>query len=1244
MEQASTMYRSLGFLALTVLVGVESTSDGPCVFKGQCGVGGAMQLGVPCVAEGASTQTNRLNSTGYQELMTYCRDFLEPDGEFCCDESQVTLLVAQYTNMALFLSQCPSCSFNMARIFCQMTCSPSQKDFIKVTNWTDATVHSPYSNKQVGRITYFMDEDYIERTYASCKEVQNSQTQAPALSAICAQFPVCSPKNLLTAIGTGPFGPFPIDFVYDATPGNTLFNHNTTKCSAAPFPGLLPCGCADCPDTCPPFEVPGDEAPFCILGFDGFYVVFAIVFIALVAAFEVFWIFKSRAGNFALSQDEAELFRSNSVQEAAKEPSLMKSSFQRLGVLCASRPWTVIAVGAVFCILCSLGNLHFEVITDPVELWSASNSVARTQRDYYNNELGPFYRIEQVIIANKGGEPFIYNSNVTQQSYEFSPVFEKNFLVDLLNLQEQITNLKGLYDNGTSTEEVNLEDICFSPLEKKCAIQSVPNWFQNNVSLILNNPEQYLDHIVNCIDSPTLVQQQDQLLNIGCLGEYGGPSFYYTALGGYEDKQPLLAPAVILTFLVNNHVKAEDNRRAIAWEEQFIRFMKNFTHPNMTIAFMAENSIPSELTAESYSDVSTIVVSYLLMFLYVAVVLGRYKSVATAFVHSQIVLGAMGVFLVLASVISSVGIYSLLGIPSTLIIFEVVPFLVLAIGVDNIFILVQTYQRSARLDGESLEEHVGRIMGLVGPSMLLASASEVTCFFLGALTSMPAVRTFALYAALALLIDVVLQMTVFVSMLTLDIKRQESPRLDLLCCMGANPEADTEPFDDSLLFKFMKNVYSPLLNIKWYRNAVFVAFIAWFCLSASVVHRLDVGLDQEISMPQDSYLQNYFRFLKDYLRVGPPVYFVVRDKFNYSDDNNQNLIGSFAGAANYSLVNDLRQAARSAEKTSIAAPAMSWIDDFFGWTRDCCIENNVTHAMCPEENHSKGCFLCPRDSVGRPPNIKTHIRDFLAAIPDLKCGKGGHAAYINAIHIDPNENSTDGIDIQATSFMTYHTILKNSSDYIKALRMGRYVADIIQAKVKEGYEGDKDDVQIFPYSIFYVYYEQYLTIWDDVAFHLLISFGGVLAITLLLMKFKILPTVAIGVTILMIVVDLMGVMYFANVSLNAISLVNLVMCVGISVEFCSHIVKAFVEDSELHPIDRAINAVKHTGSSVLSGITCTKFIGVIVLAFAKSQLFVIFYFRMYLAIVLVGSIHGLVFLPVFLATFGGSKCEKRSRD
>jgi Niemann-Pick C1 protein len=58
------------------------------------------------------------------------------------------------------------------------------------------------------------------------------------------------------------------------------------------------------------------------------------------------------------------------------------------------------------------------------------------------------------------------------------------------------------------------------------------------------------------------------------------------------------------------------------------------------------------------------------------------------------------------------------------------------------------------------------------------------------------------------------------------------------------------------------------------------------------------------------------------------------------------------------------------------------------------------------------------------------------------------------------------------------------------------------------------------------------------------------------------------------------------------------------------------------------------GSSVLVGITFTKFIGVTVLAFAPSTLFQLYYFRMYLFIIILGAFNGMMVLPVLLSLIG----------
>ena len=171
------------------------------------------------------------------------------------------------------------------------------------------------------------------------------------------------------------------------------------------------------------------------------------------------------------------------------------------------------------------------------------------------------------------------------------------------------------------------------------------------------------------------------------------------------------------------------------WEEALIDFLKEKqSDPDiryMDIAFYTERSTTDEVTRGSESDIFTIAVSYLVMFVYVAVALGKFTKLSRVLIESKITLGLGGVVIVILSVVASVGCFGFMDIESTLIIFQILPFLILAIGVDNMFILVQTYQRSEREKSETAEEQLGRVVGEVAPAMLLSAVSQFTCLFIG---------------------------------------------------------------------------------------------------------------------------------------------------------------------------------------------------------------------------------------------------------------------------------------------------------------------------------------------------------------------------------------------------------------------------------------------------------------------------------------------------------------------------------
>lgn len=140
---------------------------------------------------------------------------------------------------------------------------------------------------------------------------------------------------------------------------------------------------------------------------------------------------------------------------------------------------------------------------------------------------------------------------------------------------------------------------------------------------------------------------------------------------------------------------------------------------------------------------------------------------------------------------------------------------------------------------------------------------------------------------------------------------------------------------------------------------------------------------------------------------------------------------------------------------------------------------------------------------------------------------------------------------------------------------------------------------VFFYSVFYVFYEQYLIIIDDIIFNFGVFLGVIFLVIMVFLGCELWFVVIMCVIIVMVLVNMFGVMWFWGISLNVVFLVNLVMSCGIFVEFCSYIIRVFMVSMKGSCVECVEEVFVYMGSFVFSGIMFIKFGGIVVLVFVK---------------------------------------------
>lgn len=1216
---------------------------GRCSIRGNCGGEGFFSPPLPCVDNGlAKKPTPSFRSS----LVELCGPKWST-GYVCCDEDQINTLSQNLDKAKSFISTCPACKENFYNLFCTFTCSPNQSLFINVTD-----AESYGSKHRVTELDQLITGEYGSGLFESCKNVKFGATNTNAMDFIGG-----GAKNyteLLSFLGKkNPlFGsPFQINFPEP----NKYLEKDMMPLPMAPRKCYdedekFRCACIDCPSVCPALtEIPPSRS--CHIGRLPCLSFSAIISYCILVSTLIITVFGYKAWKFhaqrkaerlrllqdtITSDDENDAYEIHDRFIYNQPPktywvnTLCDSAFSRLGYSVAKFPGITILTSVVIIGALSLGLLKFDVEKDPARLWVSPNSLAAEEKAFFDESFGPFYRTEQAFLVNNTS-PGISG-----------PVLSYETLKWWINVERKISELRGIKFGA------NLDDICFKPTGNGCVVQSVSAYYGNDIKPW--KPSNWKDRLRECTASP-----------VSCLPDFGQPIDPKLILGRSQSLNidPADTPAIITTWIVTNHPQGSlDNEKAMDWEESLrsslLEFQEEALLRGLRLSFSTEISLEQELNKSTNTDARIIVLSYIIMLIYASLALGSpalsprsiINNPAKTIVEMKLTIGIVGILIVLMSISASVGLFSFAGVKVTLIIAEVIPFIVLAVGVDNIFLIVHEFDCVNISHTDALvEDRIARTLGRIGPSILFSAITETFIFSLGAFVGMPAVKNFAIYAAGAVFINAILQVTMFVSILALNQRRTEDNRADCFPCIRIKSagiqlqdssdlhNVSSRPYDcqdESLLRQFIRKIYTPSILKKKAKLAIIFGFLSIFSAGIALIPEVSLGLDQRDALPRDSYLVPYFSDIYQYFNSGPPVYFVSRQLNVTKRNHQQQLCSRFTSCEQNSLTNILEQERKRPDTSYIASTTASWIDDYFLWLDpsldSCCVESGKTCFKNRSPPWNITLFGMPEGD-----EFIHYLRKWIAAPTNEDCPLGGKAAYSSSVVIDVEKKT-----ILASQFRSSHTPLRSQKDFIEAYSSSRRIAELISKE---------NNINVFPYSVFYIFFDQYSTIVSLSTTLLGYAFVLIFLISsILLGSFQ--TAFVVTFTVIMIVVDIIGTMAIFNISLNAISLVNLIICVGIGVEFCAHIARAFmfpsrsiIEQAKNKFRDRdarAWTALVGVGGSVFSGITVTKLLGVTVLAFTRSKIFDIYYFRIWLALVLFAGIHALIFLPVVLSLFGGN--------
>ena len=648
--------------------------------------------------------------------------------------------------------------------------------------------------------------------------------------------------------------------------------------------------------------------------------------------------------------------------------------------------------------------------------------------------------------------------------------------------------------------------------------------------------------------------------------------------------------------------------------------------PDDLLAFRPnfQRSFGDEFGNAVRGDVAKLGASYIGILFFMYLMLSRRDSV-----HSMIFMGTMTVVCVGFSYLGCMGAGGYLGLPNNQL-NNNIPFLLLGLGVDDAFVLSSEYMRAALANPHrKVEDNIILTARHGGISILITSATDALAFLVGSATVLPALSWFCQFAGIGVILCFILQVTLFLPALTLNAHRARANKYDCCCCCGpSEPHPLAEEKGCCFCCKCKSGCLPHALKkvgefITSRNGSVLVLVFFASILGVGVAGAMNIYKDFKLEwfFPDSSYVNEFFNWNQEFFETGKPVTVYMRDLDYHAAQKDMDKLHSYLNTTKYVDSDEAIEDWHWEFLDSTRQDGSEWKKslDVHGHFPLC-----TTEETCPAKvEYYKALHQWYSDGGGV--RYRTRVKWF-----DPRCEndtvvsvnfRTGDTIRDWHVNCDP-QKGLEASRISATLRLEFTD--KGQDRYDTMTLMRKQLGDVMK---------DHGGTQTFPYSFEFLYWEEVGVIDEELIRNLIIC--GIV-VTCMIFALVPHPRIAIWVcmSIILSVIDLIGFMYWWDVTISGISTIYILISVGLAVDYSAHIAHMFVESTGTAP-QRSIAALERIGPSVFNAVLST-LVAVVIIGFSESYVFRVFFKALFLT-VLLGGAHGLLFLPTILSILGGSK-------